>query len=82
MQNYPNPFNPTTTIVYTLPKQQHVTLKVYDLMGREMVTLVDEAQDAGRYDIIFDATQLPSGTYFYRLLTEEVSLTEKLTLMK
>jgi len=66
-QNYPNPFNPGTTIQYTLPKSVHVTLKVYDVLGREVKTIVDEFRNAGTYTQYFDASHLSSGMYFYRI---------------
>ncbi|RJQ63591.1 MAG: T9SS C-terminal target domain-containing protein, partial [Stygiobacter sp.] len=70
-QNYPNPFNPETTIRYTIPKSSQVTLKVYDVLGREVATLVDEFKQAGVYQATFKETpymaSLPSGVYFYRL---------------
>ncbi len=68
-QNYPNPFNPTTTIRFTIPSgmYDHASLRVYDLLGREVATLVNERKNPGSYQIAFDATGLPSGVYFYRL---------------
>ena len=69
-QNYPNPFNPATTIAYTLPRSGNVNIVVYDLFGREVATLVNASQSAGTYRTIFDATRVPSGTYFYRLMVD------------
>ncbi|MGE5679505.1 MAG: T9SS type A sorting domain-containing protein, partial [Bacillota bacterium] len=66
-QNYPNPFNPVTKIQYSIPKQSFVSLKVYDIIGREVAILVDENKQAGNYEIIFNAEELSSGVYFYRL---------------
>jgi hypothetical protein len=66
-QNYPNPFNPTTTIEYQLPVDGHVSLKVYDLLGREVATLLNEEQQADYYGVEFDASRFASGVYFYRL---------------
>jgi Secretion system C-terminal sorting domain len=81
-QNYPNPFNPTTTIEYDLPKHSFVTLVVYDVQGREVRELVDEDESAGRHEIKFDATNLSSGEYFYRLHTNEFDQTKKLLLVR
>ncbi|MGA2623721.1 MAG: YCF48-related protein [Bacteroidota bacterium] len=66
-QNYPNPFNPSSTISYSLPQKSFVTLKLYDILGREMRTLVNAEQEPGNYSRIVDANDLPSGVYFYRL---------------
>jgi hypothetical protein len=66
-QNYPNPFNPSTTIKYSIPKQSNVTLKVYNVLGSEIATLVNREQPQGYYEVEFDGTQLTSGIYFYRL---------------
>jgi hypothetical protein len=67
LQNYPNPFNPITKISFDLPKQGLVTLKVYDILGREVRTLVNEVKNAGTYIVEFDGSELSSGVYFYRL---------------
>ncbi len=81
-QNYPNPFNPTTTISFQLPIASQVTLKIYDLLGKEVVTLVDEMKNAGSYRFNFDASQLASGMYFYRLDTKNFSQVRKMILLK
>lgn len=81
-QNYPNPFNPSTNITYTVPKQSKVTLAVYDLLGKEVARLVDEVKPAGQYTVTFDAHNMTSGIYFYKLNNGENQLTKKMTLMK
>jgi hypothetical protein len=81
-QNYPNPFNPTTTINYELPLKAFVTLKVYDLLGREVKTLVNKEQQPGKYSVTFKANGLSSGVYFYRLSTTNYSAIKKLILLK
>lgn len=81
-QNYPNPFNPSTTIIYELPEASDVRLVVYNLLGREVATLVDQRQTAGRYTIDFDAGNISSGMYLYRLITETKVLTQKMVLVK
>ncbi len=81
-QNYPNPFNPTTIISYQLPTVSSVTLKVYDVLGREVATLVNGKQSAGYYNVAFNGSRLPSGVYFYRLTAPGVSIVKKLLLEK
>lgn len=81
-QNYPNPFNPTTNIDYQLPAARHVTLKVYDLLGRELATLVDEVQSSGFKRVQFDAAGFSSGVYFYRLQAGEFVATRKMMVMR
>ena len=72
-QNYPNPFNPVTTIEYQLPVDSWVRLKVYDLLGREVETLIDEQQEAGYKTAQFNAGRVASGVYFYRLVAQPAS---------
>jgi hypothetical protein len=81
-QNFPNPFNPSTRINYFLPKEIFVIVKVYDFLGREVTTLVNETRSTGSYDLVFDASNLPSGTYFYTLRTDNYSSTKKMILLK
>lgn len=81
-QNYPNPFNPTTVISYQLPVSSDVTLKVYNILGNEIVTLVDEYKTAGSYEVKFDAATLPSGVYFYKIQTGSLTDTKKMLLIK
>jgi hypothetical protein len=86
-QNYPNPFNPTTKIKFEIPDQARndnalVTLKVYDILGREVAILVNEEKPAGEYEVEFDGADLPSGIYFYQLKTSNYSETKKMVLLK
>jgi len=81
-QNYPNPFNPTTTIDYSIPKSCHVTIKVYDVLGREVNTLLNTERPAGSYNIKFNISQLASGIYLYRMQAGDFVQTQKLILMK
>ena len=80
--NYPNPFNPTTIIKYHIPEAGNVTLKIYDLLGREIKTLVDSYKNAGTYSVNFDASNLSSGVYFYQLITSKGVFTKKMMLAK
>jgi hypothetical protein len=81
-QNYPNPFNPTTKIAYTIPIASKVTLKIFNLLGQLVATLVDEQQEANTYVKEFDASRLASGTYFYQINAGNFNSTKKMTLMK
>jgi len=81
-QNYPNPFNPVTTIQYEIPKANHVIFKVFDVLGCEVATLVNEQKPAGTYIIQFDGSNLASGVYFYRLQSGSYINTKKLVLLK
>jgi len=88
-QNYPNPFNPSTTIKFKVPELSFVTIKVYDALGNEITTLVDEEKPAGKYEVEFNANShsgevrnLPSGIYFYRLKAGDYIATKKMVLLK
>jgi hypothetical protein len=81
-QNYPNPFNPSTVISYQLPVTGNVTMKVYNILGKEVATLVNEIKQAGTYEVKFDASNLSSGIYFYRLQAGNYNETRKLILLK
>jgi len=81
-QNYPNPFNPTTKINFALPKQGLVTLKIYDVLGREVRTLVNEVKSAGQYSVDFNASEFSSGVYFYKLESGTFSETKRMLLIK
>lgn len=82
LQNYPNPFNPATAITFTVPEKGLVSLKVYDILGNEIATLLDEERVAGHYTKQFDARAVPSGVYFYKLTTGAVSLSRKMIVLK
>ncbi len=81
-QNYPNPFNPATKITYTLAQKSLVTLKVYDAIGNEVATLVNKQQEPGNYEIQFDASNLTSGVYYYRMNAGEFTAVKKMLLIK
>jgi hypothetical protein len=81
-QNFPNPFNPATTIIYQLPYSSNITLKIFNTLGEEIETLVNEYKTAGRYQTEFNATNLPSGVYFYQLRAGSFVQTKKMLLLK
>ena len=82
LQNYPNPFNPTTKISYHLSEQGFVSLKVYNVLGSEIISLVNEEKQAGVYELNFDGSQLASGIYYCRLITNTHSSSIKMLLLK
>lgn len=82
LHNYPNPFNASTTVEFSIPEPQVVKLKIYNLLGREVKTLVDEYKQAGIYSITFDASDLSSGVYFYRVEAADFAKTRKMILLK
>jgi len=81
-QNYPNPFNPSTTIKFSVPQSGHVNLVVFNLLGQEVQTLVSEEKVQGNYEVKFDASNLPSGIYFYKLQTGDFVETKKMVFVK
>ncbi|MGB5849989.1 MAG: T9SS type A sorting domain-containing protein, partial [Ignavibacteriaceae bacterium] len=81
-QNYPNPFNPTTTITYAVPQNSFISLRVFDVLGNEVQTLVNETKSAGTYSVSFDAASVPSGVYFYTLEAGNFVSTKKMVLIK
>jgi hypothetical protein len=81
-QNYPNPFNPTTNIEYTLPKTSFINLKVFDVLGREVTTLVNDTKEAGKYTAKFDGSNLSSGIYICQLKADNFIESKKFVLMK
>jgi len=81
-QNYPNPFNPTTSISFSIPSSAFTSLKVYDIIGNEVATLVNEEKTAGNYEVRFNASSLTSGTYFYKLSAGSFTEVKKMILLK
>jgi hypothetical protein len=81
-QNYPNPFNPATEITYQIPKSGLVTLKIYDILGKYVKTLVNEVQKEGKYSVHLDASNLASGMYVYQLKSDKYICTKKMMLLK
>jgi len=81
-QNYPNPFNPSTAFRFTLPEAAHVTLSIYDVLGREVVRLVDAVKEVGVHTITWNAAQMPSGVYFYQLQAGDFKQSRQMLLMK
>jgi len=81
-QNYPNPFNPTTKLSFVIGHSSFASLKVYDVLGREVATIVDGFFSAGRYTRTFDASRLASGVYFYRLTTPAFTATKQMVVIK
>jgi len=82
IQNYPNPFNPATTITYAVPQNSFISLRVFDILGNHVQTLVNEIKSAGTYAVSFDASSVPSGIYFYKLEAENFVSTKKMVLIK
>jgi len=81
-QNYPNPFNPATTIEYNLPHRTYLTLHLFDILGREVTTIVEGTQERGTHQVTLTMSNLPSGVYYYQLVANNISLTKKLIYLK
>jgi hypothetical protein len=81
-QNFPNPFNPSTKINYSVPHTIFLTLKIFDILGREVAILINEEKHAGRYELEFDGANLPSGVYFYQLQAGDFVETKKMVLLR
>jgi len=81
-QNYPNPFNPSTTIRFSIPKDCKVKLLIYDILGRQVAELINENLNVGSYEILFDGSNLSSGQYIYRLITDDKIFNKKMLLLK
>ncbi len=81
-QNYPNPFNPSTKIKFNIPQQSRVELKVYNVLGKEVMTLINDVKSAGGYEVEFDASSLASGTYFYKIQAGQFIDVKRMILIK
>jgi len=81
-QNYPNPFNPTTNIKFDLPKDVNVSIRIYDILGREVILIADGFYKAGTYSINFDGSNLSTGTYFYRIQAGDYVDAKKMLMIK
>jgi len=81
-QNYPNPFNPSTTIGFSIPEASDVKIEIYNVLGQRIGVLLDEFRDAGRHSVVWDAGNIPSGVYFYRIKTSDFENTRKMLLLK
>ncbi|MEJ2617741.1 MAG: T9SS type A sorting domain-containing protein [Ignavibacteriaceae bacterium] len=81
-QNYPNPFNPTTSVQYSIANRQLVTLKIFNVLGQEIETFVNEEKPAGTYELTWNAANLPSGVYFYQLRAGDFKQTKKMILLR
>jgi len=80
--NYPNPFNPSTVIAYSIPKASHVSIKVFDLLGNLITTLVNQYQEAGKFKVKFNADELSNGVYFYKIQSGSFTDIKKMLLLK
>ncbi|NOS86185.1 MAG: T9SS type A sorting domain-containing protein [Ignavibacteria bacterium] len=81
-QNYPNPFNPLTNIKFDIPKRSNVKISIYDILGKEISVLVNEELNPGIFEVNWDASNFPSGVYFYKIETEDYSESKKMVLLK
>jgi hypothetical protein len=81
-QNYPNPFNPSTKIQFSVANDDYITLKVYNVAGQQVSSLINEHLTAGNYSVMFDASSLPSGVYYYRLTSSTANVAKKMLLLK
>jgi hypothetical protein len=81
-QNYPNPFNPSTVISWQLPVSSHIQLKVFDILGREVATIVNKNQKPGNYKFEYDGSKLSSGVYYYQIKSDKFIETKKMVILK